>query len=88
MLSRSPLVLITPVFLICHEINAYLFQLIFALFVSMDCVTRICVNTLPIPRKWDEVRFRRLQMLRFRICLQNYPLIALRKLAHGDSNVN
>ncbi|KAK6027684.1 DNA repair protein Rad4 [Ostertagia ostertagi] len=27
--------------------------LLFALFVSMECVARICVNTQTIPRKWD-----------------------------------
>ncbi|KAK6060035.1 DNA repair protein Rad4 [Cooperia oncophora] len=27
--------------------------LLFALFVSMECIARICVNTQTIPRKWD-----------------------------------
>ncbi|KAE9419008.1 hypothetical protein Angca_005134, partial [Angiostrongylus cantonensis] len=29
--------------------------LLFAQFVAMGCIARICVNPLPIPRKWDEV---------------------------------
>ncbi|VDO67270.1 unnamed protein product [Haemonchus placei] len=28
--------------------------LLFGLFLSLGCTTRICVNTQPIPRKWDE----------------------------------
>uniref|UniRef100_A0A0K0DER0 Rad4 domain-containing protein n=1 Tax=Angiostrongylus cantonensis TaxID=6313 RepID=A0A0K0DER0_ANGCA len=28
--------------------------LLFAQFVAMGCIARICVNPLPIPRKWDE----------------------------------
>ncbi|KAK6747092.1 hypothetical protein RB195_000370 [Necator americanus] len=28
--------------------------LLFAIFVAMECTTRICLNTQPIPRKWDE----------------------------------
>ncbi|ETN74923.1 DNA repair protein Rad4 [Necator americanus] len=28
--------------------------LLFAIFVAMECTSRICLNTQPIPRKWDE----------------------------------
>ncbi|KAJ1351302.1 hypothetical protein KIN20_007288 [Parelaphostrongylus tenuis] len=37
-----------------YENDADRAALLFAIFVSMGCTARICVNTLPIPRKWDE----------------------------------
>ncbi|WKY03883.1 hypothetical protein Q1695_005109 [Nippostrongylus brasiliensis] len=37
-----------------YENDADRAALLFALFVSMECVARLCVNTQPIPRKWDE----------------------------------
>lgn len=41
----------------CSTLFVYdIFQLLFSAFVALECLCRLCVNTMPISRKWDEVR--------------------------------
>ncbi|XGW29854.1 hypothetical protein V3C99_009139 [Haemonchus contortus] len=40
--------------------------LLFALFVSMECIARICVNTQVMPRTWDKAVLKQIAMMKKR----------------------